>query len=259
MKRILPLALALCLAATAHATGKPTPPPTPIPTTPSADADASAQAAAAAAAKAQAAAQAQGIGVGTGGQSAAMAGGGNALSAGGDASADSLSAGGSSGVQSDTRMLVFPAPVWSTVPEARTCIATQSQAWAAGWNFASRSTSSQASDPACIGVLMARSAYANCHFLSEALITARVYATVFPGAPELPVAPDLRNLTLSECEELKRPRLVPTLTMAPPPVIVTSTPAPVVCPAPAPSKPRAVTKRKAPALACPVPLVPRKQ
>ena len=251
MKRILSLALALCLAATAHATGKPTPPPTPAP---GVDADASAQAAAAAAAKAQAAAQAQGIGVGTGGQSAATAGGGNALSAGGDASADSLSGGGS--VASDTRMLVFPAPVWSTVPEARTCIATQSQAWAAGWNFASRSTSSQASDPACIGVLMARSAYANCHFLSEALITARVYATVFPGAPELPVAPDLRNLTLGECEELKRPRLVPTLTMAPPPVIVTP---PVVCPAPAPSKPRAVTKRKAPALACPVPLVPRKQ
>jgi hypothetical protein len=249
MKRILSLALALCLAATAHATGKPTPPPTPIPTTPGADVDASAQAAAAAAAKAQAAAQAQstssgtGIGVGTGG--AATAGGG-------ESQANSEAYGGGGSVASDTRMLVFPAPVWSTVPEARTCIATQSQAWAAGWNLVSRSTSNQASDPACIGVLMARSAYANCHFLSEALITARVYATVFPGAPELPVAPDLRNLTLSECEELKRPRLVPTLTMAPPPVVA---PAPVVCPASAPSKPRAVTNRKAPALTCPVPMV----
>ena len=185
--------------------------------------------------------------MGTGG--AATAGGGES-----QANSDAYSGGGS--VASDTRMLVFPAPVWSTVPEARTCIATQSQAWAAGWNLVSRSTSNQASDPACIGVLMARSAYANCHFLSEALITARVYATVFPGAPELPVAPDLRNLSLAECEELKRPRLVPTLTMAPPPVIVTP---PVVCPAPAPRKPRAaVVKPKAPALTCPVPLVPRK-
>lgn len=240
MKRIL-LALALCLAASAYANGKPDPVPTPAPVTGTQDQHQAQQAQAAAAAKAQAAAQAQstGIGVGTGGES--------------QANSDAYSGGGS--VASDTRMLVFPAPVWSTVPEARTCIATQSQAWAAGWNLVSRSTSNQASDPACIGVLMARSAYANCHFLSEALITARVYATVFPGAPELPVAPDLRNLTLSECEELKRPRLVPTPMMAAPPVIVTP---PVVCPAPAPSKPRAVTKRKAPALACPVPLVPRK-
>ena len=237
MKRIL-LALALCLAATAYATGK----PEPAPVTGTQDQQQQANAAA----KAQAAAQSQstGIGVGTGGA---------ATSGDSQANSDAYS-----GTATDSRMLVFPAPVWSTVPEARTCIATQSQAWAAGWNLVSRSTSNQASDPACIGVLMARSAYNNCHFLSEALITARVYATVFPGAPELPVAPELRNLTLGECEELKRPRLVPTLTMAPPPVIVTPTPAPVVCPAPAPSKPRAVTKRKAPALACPVPLVPRK-
>ena len=255
MKRIF-LALALCLAASAYANGKPDPVPTPAPVTGTQDQHQAQQAQAAAAAKAQATAQAQGVGVGTGGQSAATAGGGNALSAGGDASSDSLSGGGS--VASDTRMLVFPAFVWSTVPEARTCIATQSQAWAAGWNLVSRSTSNQASDPACIGVLMARSAYNNCHFLSEALITARVYATVFPGAPELPVASDLRNLTLGECEELKRPRLVPTPTMAAPPVVVTPVPAPVVCPAPAPSKPRAVTKRKAPALACPVPMVPAK-
>ena len=181
MKRIVTLALALCLAAAAHATGKPTPPPTPTPSTPSVDADASAQAAAAAAAKAQAAAQAQGIGVGMGG--AATAAGGNALAGGGESQASSDAYSGGSGVTTDSRMLVFPAPVWSTVPEARTCIATQSQAWAAGWNLVSRSTSNQASDPACIGVLMARSAYANCHFLSEAMIMQRVYATVFPGAP----------------------------------------------------------------------------
>lgn len=242
MKRILSLALALCLAATAYANGKPDPVPTPPPVTGTQDQHQAQQAQAAAAAKAQAAAQAQSTGVGVG--------------TGGDSAAEAYS--GGSGVASDTRMLVFPAPVWSTVPEARTCVATQSQAWAAGWNLVSRSTSNQASDPACIGVLMARSAYANCHFLSEALITARVYATVFPGAPELPVAPDLRNLTLSECEELKRPRLVPTLTMAPPAVVVTPATVPVACPAPAPSKPRAVIKPKAPALTCPVPMVPRK-
>lgn len=236
MKPLLSLALALCLVTTAHATGK----PDPAPVTGTQDQHQAQQAAAAAKAAAQSQSTSTGIGVGTGG--AATAGGGES-----QANSDAYSGGGS--VASDTRMLVLPAPVWSTVPEARTCIATQSQAWAAGWNLVSRSTSNQASDPACIGVLMARSAYANCHFLSEALITARVYATVFPGAPELPVAPDLRNLTLSECEELKRPRLVPTLTMAP---------APVACPAPTPSKPRAVTKRKAPALACPVPMVPKK-
>ena len=243
MKPLLSLALALCLVTTAHATGK----PDPAPVTGTQDQHQAQQAAAAAKAAAQSQSTSTGIGVGTGG--AATAGGGES-----QANSDAYSGGGS--VASDTRMLVFPAPVWSTVPEARTCIATQSQAWAAGWNLVSRSTSNQASDPACIGVLMARSAYANCHFLSEALITARVYATVFPGAPELPVAPDLRNLSLAECEELKRPRLVPTLTMAPPPVIVTP---PVVCPAPAPRKPRAaVVKPKAPALTCPVPLVPRK-
>ena len=240
MKRIL-LALALCLAASAYANGKPDPVPTPTPVTGTQDQHQAQQSQAAAAAKAQAASNATGVGVGTGGDSAAEA------------------YSGGSGVTTDSRMLVFPAPVWSTVPEARTCIATQSQAWAAGWNLVSRSTSNQASDPACIGVLMARSAYANCHFLSEALITARVYATVFPGAPELPVAPELRNLTLSECEELKRPRLVAAPMLAAPPVIVTPPPpALAVCPAPAPRKPRAITKPKAPALTCPVPLVPRK-
>lgn len=250
MKRTLSLALALCLAIPAMATVKPDPTPTPAPVTGTQTQEQ--QAAAAAAAKAQAAAQSQstsnstgvGVGVGTGG---------SATAGGGDAASDSYSASGGSSVASDTRMLVFPAPVWSTVPEARTCIATQSQAWAAGWNLVSRSTSSQASDPACIGVLMARSAYNNCHFLSEALITARVYVTVFPGAPELPVAPDLRNLSLAECEELKRPRLVATPMLAVPPAPVVIAPAPVVCPAPvAPAKPvqRRVTKPK---LSCPVP------
>lgn len=238
MKRIVTLALALCLAAAAHATGKPD--PAPVPSTQ--DQHQAQQAQAAAAAKAQAAAQSNatgtGIGAGTGGES--------------QASSDSYS--GGSGVTTDSRMLVFPAPVWSTVPEARTCIATQSQAWAAGWNLVSRSTSNQASDPACIGVLMARSAYNNCHFLSEALITARVYATVFPGHSLPDPDKSVRNLSLAECEELKRPRLVPTPMLAAPPAVV----APVACPAPAPRKPRAITKPKAPALTCPVPMVPRK-
>lgn len=238
MKRIL-IALALCLAASAYATGKPDPVSTPTPAPVTGTQEQQANAAAAAAAKAQAAAQASsnstGVGVGVG--------------TGGDSQANSESYSGSSGVMTDSRMLVFPAPVWSTVPEARTCIATQSQAWAAGWNLVSRSTSSQASDPACIGVLMARSAYNNCHFLSEAMITQRVYATVFPGAPELPIAPDLRNLSLAECEELKRPRLVTTTTLsAPPAVVVAPPPAAVVPPAPAPKpvKPRVVKPKPAP-------------
>lgn len=258
MKRVL-LALALCLAATAYANGK----PDPVPVTGAQDQHQTQQAQAAAAAKAQAAAQSQSNATGTG---IGVGMGGAATAAGGESQANSDAYSGGSGVTTDSRMLVFPAPVWSTVPEARTCIATQSQAWAAGWNLVSRSTSNQASDPACIGVLMARSAYNNCHFLSEALITARVYATVFPGHSLPEPDKSVRNLSLAECEELKRPRLVPTpMLAAPPTAVVTPTPvavapAPVACPAPAPRKPRAaVVKPKAPALTCPVPLVPRKQ
>ena len=216
--------------------------PTPAPTAP-ADVDltlkqqqqADADAAAAAAAKAKAAADA-----------AAQA----------DADAQSYGGGAAINDNSSTRMLVFPAPVWSTVPEARTCIATSSQAHAIGWNFWSHSKSEQKSDPACIGVLMARSAYANCHFLSEALITQRVYATVFgPDAPELPLAPGLRNLSLAECEDLKKPRLVLTPSIAPVPAPVPATVvapgvAPVVSTAPAQQRPAARRIVKATPKAC---------
>lgn len=251
----------LFLTNTAQATTKPPVTP-PTPSTPTTDIDvnispeANAAAAAVAKAKADAAANAasqsnsQGIGLGTGGASDADA----AASGGGASLTDNSS--------SSTRMLVFPAPVWSTVPEARTCIATNSSAHAIGWNFWSRSKTSQASDPACIGVLMARSAYANCHFLSEAMITQRVYRTVFgPEAPELPMAPDLRNLSLAECEELKKPKLVMTPLMAPPVVVSAPAPAPVAtvtCPVPEKPAKRSVVQPKRPVLTCPVPLVPAK-
>jgi hypothetical protein len=173
------------------------------------------------------------------------------------AAADAESYGGGAAINdnSSTRMLVFPAPVWSTVPEARTCIATNSQAHAIGWNFWSHSKTEQKSDAPCIGVLMARSAYANCHFLSEALITQRVYATVFPGAPELPLAPDLRNLSLAECEALKKPRLVLTPSMtatAAPAAAIAPIATPVACVEPAPQAPavRRIVKAKPKAPRC---------
>lgn len=248
----------LAFASSAMATNKPTTPPaTPTPDitvgiNPSAEANAAALAAAKAQAAANAAANSSSNGVGIGG-------GGT----GGDA--DASARGGTSSLTdaSSSRMYVFPQPVWATVPQAAGCIVTQARSAGLGWNFISAAKSDQFSDPVCVGVIMARSAYANCHFLSESMIMQRVYETIFPGAPALPIGADLRNLSLDECETLKKPKLVMTQTIVAPPTAVAAAPAPapvatVACPQPQKPAQRRVVKPKQPVLTCPVPLVPVK-
>lgn len=146
----------------------------------------------------------------SGSVSNAQAGDSKATAAGGDAKSGSYSAGGSAaggnggGLTDNSSMYVLPAPVWSSVPQAAGCIVTNSTAGAFGWNLISASRSVQGSDPVCVGVILAKSAYDHCHFESEQLITARVYATIFPGAPALPTVPGLRNLSAADCAALKR-------------------------------------------------------
>lgn len=154
----------------------------------------------------------------------------------GDSTASGIGVGGSStggysaanggGLTDNSRsgVYVLPPPVWTSVPAAAGCIATHSIAGSFLLGVVSGSKTSQASDPACVGIIMAKAAYDHCHFESEQMIMARVYETVFPGSPALPVVPGARNHTLAECEDMKRPRLVMTPTIAP----VVHTPAPEV-------------------------------
>ena len=194
----------LALAASpARATGTPTPPPA----SPEYSVDTSATAGAVAGAAAGA--QAGSVATGTG--------------TGGDAKAGSYSAGGQNalnGGSTRTNVAVLPQPVWTMVPQAAGCIVTSARSLSGGWSLISVAKSDQASDPACVGIIMAKAAYDHCHFASEQMIMARVYETVFPGKPALPMVPDARNHTLAECEDMKRPRL----TLAP--VLHTPPPAP---------------------------------
>ncbi|WP_382155362.1 hypothetical protein [Hydrogenophaga sp. ANAO-22] len=174
-----------------------------------------------------------------------------------DADAESYGGGAAINDNSRTSMFVLPPPVWTQVPQAAGCIVTSSRAGSLLLGVVSGSKTDQKSDPVCVGVLMAKAAYDHCHFESEALITQRIYETIFPGHPELPIAPGTRNHSLAECEGLKRPRLVLAPSIATPPVI-TPTPvtapvtAPVACVAPEPQKPavRRIVKAKPKAPGC---------
>ena len=211
MKKVMILstvAFLVLVATPARATTKP-PVVQPPPVSAEYSADAAATAGAAALAGAQAGSVATGgdaTGTGTGGQASSTSGG----------SYSALNEG-----STRTTVAVLPAPVWATVPQAAGCIVTSARSAALGWNFLSVAKSDQASDPACVGIIMAKAAYDHCHFESEQMIMARVYETLFPGKPALPLVPDARNHTLAECEDMKRPRL----TLAP--VLHTPPPAPV--------------------------------
>lgn len=202
--------------------------------------DAAAKAAAAAAAKAQSASNSSAIG------------------AGGDAGSYSASSGGALTDNSRSSMYVLPPPVWTAVPQAAGCIATSSKAGSLVLGLVSGSRSDQKSDPACVGVIMAKAAYDHCHFESEQMIMQRVYEVLFPGKAALPLVPGARNHTVAECEELKRPRLTVTQFVTLP--VAVSPPAPVLPPVatqacPEPQKPaqrRVVKPKKAPTAAvCP--------
>ena len=200
----------LALAATpARATSTPTPPP--------ASPEYSVDTSATAGAVAGAAAGAQAGSVATGGSAQSTSGGSYSALNGGSTS---------------TRVAVLPQPVWTMVPQAAGCITTSARSASVGWSLISVAKSDQASDPACVGIIMAKAAYDHCHFASEQMIMARVYETVFPGAAALPTVPDARNHTLAECEDMKRPRLTPA------PVLHTPPPAPVE-PAPVMRAPKA--------------------
>jgi len=201
MKHFAILSLALGIAS-AHATTKPEPTPVPTPSVSGSQAQTQSQNA-----TAGATAGAVGVGVGIGGSSTATGTGGQASSGG---SYSALSEGSTS-----TRIAVLPQPVWTMVPQAAGCITTSARSASVGWSLISVAKSDQQSDPACVGIIMAKAAYDHCHFESEQMIMARVYETVFPGAPSLPMVPGARNHSLSECEDMKRPRLVMTPTIAP--------------------------------------------
>ena len=196
------------LAATpARATGTPTQPP--------ASPEYSVDAAATAGAAAQAGSVATGVGLGGGGGAGGTGTGGNASSTSGGSYA------ALNGGSTRTTVAVLPQPVWTMVPQAAGCITTSARSASVGWSLVSVARSDQASDPACVGIIMAKAAYDHCHFASEQMIMARIYETLFPGKPALPLVPDARNHTLAECEDMKRPRL----TLAP--VLHTPPPAPV--------------------------------
>ena len=199
MKHFAIFSLALGIAS-AHATGKPEPTPVPTPSVSGSQAQAQSQ---------NATATAGAVGVGVGGSSTATGTGGQSSSTSGG-SYSALSEGSTS-----TRIAVLPQPVWTMVPQAAGCITTSARSASVGWSLISVAKSDQQSDPACVGIIMAKAAYDHCHFESEQMIMARVYETVFPGAPALPMVPGARNHSLAECEDMKRPRLVMTPTIAP--------------------------------------------
>ena len=174
-------------------------------------------------------------------KAAALANGGSSDAEGGDAK--SYSASGDVLNQHSSRVLVFPAPVWTQVPQATGCFVTESHAGSAGWNFVSGSKSIQFSEPICVSIRMAESARLMCHFKTAEFIDQNTFKTMFPSADPLPTTPGIRNLSLEECEAIKRPRLVTTHVMAPPAVI--APPVPAVVPAPV-IKPPVKRKQAAP-------------
>ena len=142
----------------------------------------------------------------SGGHSASSAQGG----AGGRASSDSYNAnniGMDSSDNSKFLSLSLPQPVWVKLPQATHCMGSHSDAWAVGWNFISRAQAGQGMDPICTGMELAARAYQHCHFESEYLITNRVYRGIFPDAEDLPRPDGLKNYSLSECEQMRNPRL----------------------------------------------------
>lgn len=213
-------AMLLMLATPARATTKPPvvqPPPASAEYSVDAAATASAQAAALAGAQSGSVATGVGLGgastssgTGTGGQSSSTSGGSYAALNGGS---------------TRTNVAVLPQPVWTMVPPAADCIATSSRAFSAVLGFVSASKSDQKSDPVCAGIIMAKAAYDHCHFESEQMIMARIYETLFPGAPALPMVPGARNHSLAECEDMKRPRLAMTPVMVPTPAPIPVEPA----------------------------------
>ena len=145
--------------------------------------------------------------------------------------------------QHSSKTFVFPAPVWTQLPETRGCFVTESHALAGGWNFVSGSKSVQFSDPICMSGRMSESARTMCQFLTADHIDRNTYRTLWPNAKELPAAVGLKNLSLEECEALKRPRLALTTTITPPPAVVV--PPPVVVPPAPPAPPVAKPKPRA--------------
>lgn len=224
--------LGVIFAPKAHANGNPppvTPPTTTQPTTVNIDVDAASKAAAAAQAAAKATAQAAAnsaaLGIGQGG-----AGGGGGAGTGGASDASSYSASGDVMNQNSSKFFVFPAPVWTQLPAAQGCFVSESHAGGLGWNFISGSRSIQFSDPICVSMRMAEAARLMCHFHTAEIIDINTFKTLFPGHVDLPSTPGIKNLSLADCEAIKRPRLVMTPTMPatpqqlPPSVVVPTEP-----------------------------------
>lgn len=230
MKKTL-IFLAFAIPALAMATGTP-------PASPEYSIDLGAGAQAGAVSDATATGTGTGIGTGTGTGTGIGTGGAGGVGKGGDAKAGSYSAGGQNALNnnSKTGVYVLPPPVWTVVPAASGCITTSSRALSVGWSLISASKSDQASDPVCVGIIMAKAAYDHCHFASEQMIMARVYESVFPNKPALPMVPDARNHTLAECEDMKRPRLMLTGGLTPPPAPPAAPAAPEPVRAPKPDR-----------------------
>lgn len=226
MKKLL-LALALAIPAMAMATGSPAPTPTPTPQVFDIDAQLAAQAAAKAQAQAAAAAAARSVS---------------------DANAENYAANDINLMtQHSSKTFVFPAPVWTMLPETRGCFVTESRAGAGGWNFISGSKSVQFSDPVCVSGRMSESARTMCQFATADLIDRNTYKMLWPNATLWATNPELRNLSLEQCEALKRPRLALTTQVTLPPAVIAPPPAAVVPPAPlAPPKRKPAAKKTVP-------------
>ena len=133
--------------------------------------------------------------------------------------------------QSDSKYLSLslPQPVWTMVPQAFGCVVSKSQAVSVGWNLISTSKTEQVSDAVCTTIRMAEAATLHCQYATAAHLNKRAYEQMYAGSDgAFFLAGEPKNLTLAECEAIKRPvlRVAPTMVA---PVVA---PAPVACVAP---------------------------
>ena len=133
--------------------------------------------------------------------------------------------------QSDSKYLSLslPQPVWTMVPQAFGCVVSKSQAVSVGWNLISTSKTEQVSEAVCTTIRMAEAATLHCQYATAAHLNKRAYEQMYAGSDgTFFLAGEPKNLTLAECEAIKRPvlRVAPTMVA---PVVA---PAPVACVAP---------------------------
>ena len=133
--------------------------------------------------------------------------------------------------QSDSKYLSLslPQPVWTMVPQAFGCVVSKSQAVSVGWNLISTSKTEQVSEAVCTTIRMSEAATLHCQYATAAHLNKRAYEQMYAGSDgAFFLAGEPKNLTLAECEAIKRPvlRVAPTMVA---PVVA---PAPVACVAP---------------------------